>query len=188
MSSVPESILAKLRKIRALAEEGIDGERVAAQRQLDRLLAEHGVTLEELASVAVREYSAAYRAVDERRLFTQICAQVLDSSHPPVTFRRKARIAFIECTAAQWADIKDRYAHYVRQLRAEKAAARKRMALLAVAMIQRHGIFPEHPETSAEKRELTEQEKRELLELFRAMRSLGTQGFVQPVPRLEAPA
>lgn len=44
-----EEVKSKLRKILALAESGIDGEREAAKNKLQALLLEHGLTLEDLA-------------------------------------------------------------------------------------------------------------------------------------------
>ena len=57
---VQDSIMEKLRKIKALAENGVGGERIAAQEALDRLLKEHGLTLEDISDEQSRYYEFKY--------------------------------------------------------------------------------------------------------------------------------
>lgn len=83
-----EKVQAKLRKLQALAERGVGGEKETARRMLEKLLARHGLTIEDLATERreVRWFSAPTRF--DSRLAAQIMAKVCDShdvdvySHP----------------------------------------------------------------------------------------------------------
>lgn len=68
-----ESIIERLLKIKALAEQGVGGERSAAERLLNSLMEQYGISLEDLDSNVV-EYHFAYIGDEKNdwRLFSQI--------------------------------------------------------------------------------------------------------------------
>ena len=55
-----ESRIEKLRKIKALADNGVSGEAIAAQEALDRLLKEYGLTLEDISDEQRKDYDFKY--------------------------------------------------------------------------------------------------------------------------------
>jgi len=57
-----DTIRAKLREIAAVAERGVGGERDNAKSQLDRLLAKHGLAMEDLYPKQDMEYHEFVRA------------------------------------------------------------------------------------------------------------------------------
>ncbi|MCP1605751.1 DUF2786 domain-containing protein [Pseudomonas citronellolis] len=77
---IDEKVQAKLRKLQALAERGVGGEKVNAQRMLDKLLARHGITVEDLSNERreTRWFPAANRF--DRNLAHQIMSKICDSS------------------------------------------------------------------------------------------------------------
>lgn len=77
---IDEKVQAKLRKLQALAERGVGGEKVNAQRMLDKLLARHGITVEDLSNERreTRWFPAANRF--DRNLALQIMSKICDSS------------------------------------------------------------------------------------------------------------
>lgn len=46
MATQDKAILLKIKKVKALAEQGVSGEKEAAQQLLERLCARYGITLE----------------------------------------------------------------------------------------------------------------------------------------------
>lgn len=68
-----ESIIERLLKIKALAEHGVGGERSAAERLLNSMMGQYGISLEDLDS-DVAEYHLAYIGEQrgDWRLFSQI--------------------------------------------------------------------------------------------------------------------
>ena len=68
-----ESIIERLLKIKALAEQGVGGERSAAERLLNSLMEQHGISPEDLDSDVV-EWHIVYigEQRSDRRLFSQI--------------------------------------------------------------------------------------------------------------------
>lgn len=74
-----DKVQSKLRKLMALAERGVGGEKETAQRMLEKMLARHGLTMDSLTeeerSIAWFKFSHE----NERRLGRQLAAKVLNS-------------------------------------------------------------------------------------------------------------
>ncbi|HBP6689769.1 TPA: DUF2786 domain-containing protein [Pseudomonas aeruginosa] len=90
MHELDEKAHAKLRKLQALAERGFGGEKVNAQRMLEKLLARHGLTLCDLADERreIRWFPAPTKF--EARLAFQILAKVCNTDDPSA-YRSKQR-------------------------------------------------------------------------------------------------
>lgn len=68
-----DDIIARLRKVAALAAQGVDGEADNSARLLDRIAAEHGIDLSELDGEQIRSHTfRTGREVWRRDLFCQI--------------------------------------------------------------------------------------------------------------------
>jgi len=78
-----QKIQDKLRKLQALAERGVGGERETAARMLGKLLARHGLTVDDLADERreIRWFAAPTKF--ERRLACQILAKVCNTDDVP---------------------------------------------------------------------------------------------------------
>jgi hypothetical protein len=114
MSSHTEPILERLKKIQALAESGIAGERENAQRMLAELQAKYGITLEQLASAEKRFYTFKHRTKLEARLLIQILLSICRTRK--IRHIVHASKTEVELTAAQAVDIQDAYHHYRKEL------------------------------------------------------------------------
>lgn len=79
-----EKIQAKLRKLQALAERGVGGEKETAQRMLEKLIARHGLSLDDLADERreIRWFPAPTKF--DVRLANQIMAKVCNTDDPKV--------------------------------------------------------------------------------------------------------
>lgn len=76
---VDEKVQAKLRKLLALAERGVGGEKETAQRMLEKMLARHGLTMDSLVEDQRSLVWFKFACKNERRLGRQLAAKVLDS-------------------------------------------------------------------------------------------------------------
>lgn len=100
MADDREKLRERPRKIRALAERGMGGERVNAQRALDALLRQNGLTDADLDSIDEEQKELVwfvYRDSSERDLLIQTVAMVTDVSQPSAytkTFVKTRHLAF----------------------------------------------------------------------------------------------
>lgn len=90
MQGIDQKIQDKLRKLQALAERGAGGERVNAARMLGKLLARHGLTVDDLADERREMRWFPAPTTFERRLACQILAKVCNTDDPPA-YRNKSR-------------------------------------------------------------------------------------------------
>lgn len=103
------AVLRRLRRILALAEGGIEGERENAKAHLDTLLRHHGLSIDDLASPGMAEvcfYEFAVEGPFEERLVRQVVAAVTDQVEVK-TFLRKGKrgLRAYRLTAAQCAEV-----------------------------------------------------------------------------------
>jgi hypothetical protein len=159
-----ETIREKLRKIAALAERGVGGERDNAKRQLDRLLAKHGLMMEDLypkQDVEYREFVCANQR--ERTILTQCVAKAMGISHVVYyKVRRNPNRIGIKCGRIDFIEIEHMYKHFRKLLREEE----KR---LVDAFICRHELYgPSDGESNTEP--LSYEEYIALISLAKGMR------------------
>ena len=101
-----ESLQAKLKKLLALAEQGVGGEAVNARRLLEKLCKQYGIDIEELLD---RETKHSYtfeigRAKEMMQLFVRCLEKVVDIEG--MTYSQPTRSSMrIEVTALQRAEI-----------------------------------------------------------------------------------
>lgn len=97
-----DKVQAKLRKLQALAERGEGGEKVNAQRMLEKLLARHGLSLDDLADELreIRWFPAANRF--DRRLAAQIMAKIGNTDDPGIySSKQRPKHVGVETTPAE---------------------------------------------------------------------------------------
>ena len=114
-----EDLIAKMRKVIALAERGVDGERVNARILLDKMMREHGITEDALDSDAPIELTYMIESEDERILLHVIISHALK-----ITGRESWRMMgyrtdtsnTVRATMEQHGEIAALYEHYRRGL------------------------------------------------------------------------
>jgi len=112
-----------LKKIKALADKGIGGEAVNAQKLFDKLLKKHGLSKSDIESEETKDYFFKVKSWDER-LLSQIAKCVnCDIKVYDVTFEvKKHRLAgniLITCTAAEYIEIDQMFDVYSKLLKSE---------------------------------------------------------------------
>lgn len=114
--SARDRILSRLRKLKALAEKGTEGERDSADALLQAIAAEHGIDLDSLADdEAEVDWTLPFKDGWRLDLFTQLAALLrldiygtLDVAKIQVWVakqRRRTVRAYVRCTRAQWLEL-----------------------------------------------------------------------------------
>ena len=69
-----------LKKLKALADRGVDGEKVAAEKMLDKLMKKYDVTDEELSADEVSTMVFKYSGAEQKKLLLQIIYKVTNKT------------------------------------------------------------------------------------------------------------
>ncbi|WP_313453429.1 DUF2786 domain-containing protein [Stutzerimonas nitrititolerans] len=144
---------AKLRKLLALAERGVGGEKDTAQRMLAKMLARHGLTIDSLSEDERSMTWFKFSNENERRLGRQIAAKVLNTHDADVyglysnADRRKQFGVMLSPAEAVEFEL-----HY----EVLRKALTKHMETAFQAFIQANNIFPDGSGNAD--REMTDQD------------------------------
>ncbi len=132
----------KLRKLLALAQQGIGGEKTNAQARLEALMQKHGIQLSELEDEAKKtQWFKPARGSIERRLLFQVISQVCGNTSTWKNKSKPGRIG-VEVTKSQHLEIDLRYSAYL-------IALQKQMDITFSAFIHTNQIFPDGPASDA---------------------------------------
>ena len=116
-----------LQKIQALAERGVGGESVSAEKKLKQLMQKYGVSDDDLADEITIQQDYKYRSTEEERLLVQIACKVVNvrsgifyRCRSPITNRILSSILVIEATRGQHIEIEFLYDFYKEEWKKEK--------------------------------------------------------------------
>lgn len=159
---VNESLLDKLRKVLAIAQSGEAGERDAAKNLLDRLLADNGLTMDDLSDNRKEKiWLKLRRAPEMRSLMLQIYFMVSGESHVEYWECKATQEVAFMLTKIQAAQMRELYSVYAPALEKELKKARD---VATRAFLLKNDIGSgKVPESD---RKLTPEEMRELLAVF----------------------
>lgn len=133
-----ERILEKIKRVQALAERGVAGERDSAAATLDRLMKQYGITEDDIVEDR-REWAwFRYKTPIERKLILQVIYAVtgrIGSGCVGKYTGRKRKNVGIECTAAERLEIQFDYDFF-------RAALEEEMERFYSAFLIKNGIFP----------------------------------------------
>jgi hypothetical protein len=144
-NETPQEILLKIKKVKALAEGGIGGEKEAAQRLLETLCAKYGVTPEELNEEQKKEYMFRVRN-SVLKLFLQVYTFMFDATERyenDLHYYKKKGVNdhFIGCdfTPSEYIEFSQLWEWH----RQNYLVERKRMReLFEKAYIKKHSLYP----------------------------------------------
>lgn len=151
----------RLKKLQALAERGVGGEKETAQRKLEQLLKANNITLDELDGEKVSYYLFSYNGQHKAQLLRQCMYKVMGAAAGIKFYRTQGtrQKIGIECTAAQKIEIELEYEFYSRVFDSE-------LATFMSAFIQKQEIYPEDaPHKVFSRDELTPEQLAEMLKL-----------------------
>lgn len=106
-----DNIINLAKKLKALSEKGVGGEKVNADRMLKRMMAKHGLTIEDVEG---EKTNYAYFKVNliQAQIFGQIVSSVLGSKFSTYTDKRKRGYRLLLITATQAIEIEMKYSFY----------------------------------------------------------------------------
>lgn len=121
-----DEIIEKLKKIKRLADSGIEGERITAQQILKKLLIEHNLTIEDITQEGNENIYVFKKIVtsSDFKLFSQIFMMIKNINTMRYS-RRKSEVV-VSCRKDQAETISDMYAFHRKQLKKELKKNRKR--------------------------------------------------------------
>ena len=111
-----EDIIDRLRKMKALADHGVGGERENAQRLLAAVAAEYGISLERLNDSLLKTFRITISNTFKRKLLSQLCGlkrqelklggEYLTENRVTLwTCRQRNLYAIRDCTDAEWLEL-----------------------------------------------------------------------------------
>ncbi|GAB6071550.1 hypothetical protein JCM30760_26480 [Thiomicrorhabdus hydrogeniphila] len=139
MNKIDEKIIEKAKKLLLLAEQGVGGEKVNAEKFLHRLLAKHGIKISDLNDTKTEEFRIKIKG---KKLHTKLLAQICYSVNPDVALfsTRGNRSAFvIESTKSDFIEIELKYTIYAKAFDEQLSTLSNDFYL---AFIQKNKIFP----------------------------------------------
>lgn len=127
-----------LKKIKALADRGVDGERESAQTLLARLMEQYGISETDLEEERRETAWFRYSQETERRLLNQIIYMVTGRTGfgcVGAYSGRKRKETGVDCTAAERLEIEANYAFF-------KEAMKKELEIFYSAFANKNNLFP----------------------------------------------
>ena len=153
----------KLRKLLALAQQGVGGEKENAQSRLEAMMEKHGVTIDEIAEESrTMQWFKPERGVFEKRLMLQVIGAVCGNISTWRCAGKRGQIG-IQVTKSEQLEINLRYDAYV-------AAMKKEMSICYSAFVQTNKIFHADAPRADESEVDMEEIKRIALEMMRMTR------------------
>ena len=154
-----EKTIQRIKKLQALAERGVGGEKETAAKMLQRLVEKNGIsTLEELEKEEIEYFLFSYNGRHEIKLLKQCMYKVLGYSDNTEYYRTrgKRQKIGIYCTKVQRIEIELEFEFY-------RNVFYEELGTFMNAFIQAQKIFPEDaPQSNKELWEFSEDEIRTL--------------------------
>jgi len=162
-----EKIIELLRKLKILSEKGENGERENAQEKLMSLAQKHGINLGLIEDESLSIFDFIVKK-NQKDFFNQVVASVFNKDSWRCGYKRNEY--YLECTKSQAIEIQAKFDFYW-------AEYEKEMDILYKAFVQKNRLFPISNKKEEEQKELTQEEKEELIKVFRMMESIDKKSF-----------
>lgn len=157
-----------LKKLQALAERGVGGEKETAERKLRQLMEKYGIDELEFAEDKLEEFEFKYKNAQEEQLIRQLFFKMFGKEWRSKSYTYRSgpgskSIRGIECTKAEGIQLQIEYEFY-------KELWQEEMALFWSAFIQKHRIFSLKPEdTGGSNKPMTEERMAEIMRMQQMM-------------------
>lgn len=156
-----------LKKLQALAERGVGGEKETAERKLRQLMKKYGIDEMEFTEDKLEEFEFKYSNPQEEQLIRQIFYRMFGSEwkNKSYTYRcgkGSKTIRGIECTKAEGVQLQIEYDFY-------KQLWQEEMKLFYDAFIQKHQIFSLDPKEREEIEPLSPEEMEKIMRMQQMM-------------------
>lgn len=169
-----------LKKIKALADRGVDGERESAQTLLARLMEQYGISETDLEEERRETAWFRYSQETERRLLNQIIYMVTGRSGFGCVGSysgRKRKETGVNCTAAERLEIEANYKFF-------KVAMEAELEIFYTAFSSKNHLFPSEDKVKPKSiKDLTPEEREKVLKAGLMMEGMERHTLPRPLPR-----
>lgn len=157
-----------LKKLQALAERGVGGEKETAERKLKQLIKKYGIEEAELSEDKIMEFEFKYHNKWEMQLLRQLFYRMFGLKYREKTYtyrfgKGSKSIYGIACTKAEGLQLQIEYDFY-------KALYEEEVELFQSAFIQKHRIFDPHG--GSDDAELTPEEIERIMRMQQMMNGM----------------
>lgn len=182
MTHLDDKTRARIGKLLALAKRGVGGEQDTASRALAAMLARHGLTMADVDSETVELQRVRLTTADamEGKIALHVVFQfgrMVDSYFEPGSGRKS--YVEVELTRAEAARVCVAWEVYRKAFRAERKAI---MDAMALAFIDKHGLYAPKSAESTDPREFTQADLERAQRAKAMARTMST--VDRPLPRL----
>lgn len=142
---VKDSIMEKLRKIKALMDGGEAGEVEAARLALERLMEANGLTWDDIMDERRTTREFKYSNKREMALMMQLIVKLFGSTseiYKKGTFNREAKVVFLDMTDVEYIDMKNQWEYY---RKAWNSYLEKSMKELLSAFVMKFDLYDSTP-------------------------------------------
>ena len=160
-----------LKKLQALAERGVGGEKETAERKLRQLMEKYGIDELEFAEDKLEEFEFKYKNAQEEQLIRQLFFRMFGKGWRKKSYTYRCgkgskSIRGIECTKAEGTQLQIEYEFY-------KQLWQEEMELFWDAFIQKHRIFSMRPEdTGGSDEPMTPERMAEIMRMSQMMEAM----------------
>lgn len=178
-----EKILTLAKKLKALSDRGVGGEKESATRILLRFCDKHGISLEEITGeeeVSDHEVWLEKEPSKEISFFVQVCSSVLGKDFKVGIYKRNykkgqkysgKKRCFVTCTPSQLLEIKAKHDFFWKHYQEE-------VEIFYSAFIQTQRLFAKSdPNDKSDEKPLTDEEKEELYKIMNMMQGMDRKVF-----------
>jgi hypothetical protein len=171
------NVLKLAKKLKALADRGVGGEKENATAMLQRLMGKHGITMEMLTENEAIKHKFTVQ-VDQYKFWRQVVANVLGSSsvnYIPAQKGRK-RSYFVVCTPQEAVEIQARFEFFYKIWTEE-------LDVFYSAFIQTNRLYkkPSGEDNDEEEKELTPEEEKKLCKMANMMAGMDRHIFTKQI-------
>jgi hypothetical protein len=167
-----DKIIDLLKKLKELADRGVDGEKQTAERMLQQMMKKHGITWEELNGDERTDHEF-FASKDQKQFLHQVAASVLGriTVQRLVKDRKYKKSIFIKCTDAEFIEINAKFNFYWQ-------AYQRDLDTFYHAFIQKNRLFKKPEESDYDNQpEITPKERARLMKLSLMMEGLDRHQF-----------
>ncbi len=173
-----EKILALAKKLKALSERGVGGEKDNAVAMLQSLMKKHSITMDMLNENDAKEHT--FRVEEEKRkFFTQVVASVLGKSGRVFGYRidrSKKKHLFVTCTPQEAIEIQAKFDFFWN-------AWQEELSIFYSALFQAQGLYtkPSGEPSETKEKELTPEEKAKIMKILSMMQGVDRKVFSKQI-------
>lgn len=147
---VKDSIMEKLRKIKALMDGGEAGEVEAARLALERLMEANGLTWDDIMDEKRTTRAVKYANQDEFKILLNLLAHLFGSKSDifqKATCNKRAKEIYLDLTDVEAADVESMWSYYRREL---KSGLKKTKGEFLDAFIYKFNLYNSTPDENRE--------------------------------------